>query len=95
MKPCVREILDQLTQRYPALVACRDSIEKAYGLLEACYAGGGKVLICGNGGSAADAEHIVGELMKGFLLKRPLTGSEKEKLKVEFPEDGEYLATHL
>lgn len=63
---------DSLTQRYPALEVCMKDIEKAKELIIETYKNGGKVLVCGNGGSAADSEHIVGELMKGFLLKRPV-----------------------
>lgn len=62
-----------LYERYPALNACRDDIEKALDLLFDTYKNGGKVLVCGNGGSASDSEHIVGELMKGFISKRPVT----------------------
>lgn len=62
-----------LYERYPALCACREDVEKALKLLIDTYRNGGKVLVCGNGGSAADSEHIVGELMKGFLFKRPVT----------------------
>ncbi|MBE6687474.1 MAG: SIS domain-containing protein [Ruminococcaceae bacterium] len=63
----------KLLERYPALTECRADIEKAAELLIETYAGGGKVLCCGNGGSASDSEHIVGELMKGFLLARKVT----------------------
>ncbi len=62
-----------LYERYPALQSCKDSIEEALQLLIETYRNGGKVLVCGNGGSAADSEHIVGELMKGFMSKRPVT----------------------
>lgn len=62
-----------LYERYPALQSCKDSIEAALQLLIETYRNGGKVLICGNGGSAADSEHIVGELLKGFMSKRPVT----------------------
>lgn len=65
--------MDNLLKRYPELEACRQDIENAVGLLLDTYKNGGKVLVCGNGGSAADSEHIVGELMKGFMLKRPVT----------------------
>ena len=64
-------------------------------MLRECYRNHGKVLICGNGGSAADAEHIVGELMKGFMLKRPVPEAIQGKLATLYPEDGAYLATHL
>ena len=62
-----------LYEKYTALEVCREDIEKALELILHTYQNGGKVLVCGNGGSAADSEHIVGELMKGFLLKRPVT----------------------
>ena len=63
----------ELLERYPALTECREDIEKAAELLVEAYSNGGKVLCCGNGGSASDSEHIVGELMKGFLLARRVT----------------------
>lgn len=63
-------ILDNLVVRYPVLKSCRQNILHAYELLEKCYKQKGKILVCGNGGSASDSEHIVGELMKGFVLPR-------------------------
>lgn len=77
--------LSQLTSRYPELEVCTPSLEKALELLETCYRQGGKLLICGNGGSCADAQHIVGELMKGFLKKRPLSPEEKQAMRTAFP----------
>ena len=62
-----------LYERYPALNSCKEEIEKALEMLLDTYRNGGKVLVCGNGGSASDCEHIVGELMKGFMSKRPVT----------------------
>jgi D-sedoheptulose 7-phosphate isomerase len=62
-----------LYERYPALEGCKEDIEKALQMLIETYEKGGKVLVCGNGGSASDCEHIVGELMKGFLSTRPVT----------------------
>ncbi len=64
--------MEQLIERYPILAQCRESIEAARELMIDTYKGGGKVLVCGNGGSAADSEHIVGELMKGFLSRRQI-----------------------
>lgn len=64
--------MEKLLARYPALKACEEQIKEALELIIRTYEQGGKVLVCGNGGSAADSEHIVGELMKGFLLKRPV-----------------------
>lgn len=65
-------MIEELIGRYPVLEPVRGEIEKAFELLETCFANGGKLLIAGNGGSAADAEHIVGELMKGFVKRRPV-----------------------
>jgi len=73
-------ILDRLMVDQPSLAPLRDDLERAYALMEATYARGGKVLTCGYGGSASDAEHIVGELMKGFLLRRPLGGDFRARL---------------
>ena len=62
-----------LYNRYPALEVCREDIEKALQMMIQTYRDGGKILICGNGGSASDSEHIVGELLKGFMSKRPVS----------------------
>ena len=62
--------VDILIERYPVLKSCKDDIVNAYNILEQSYSSGGKLLVCGNGGSASDSEHIVGELMKEFKLKR-------------------------
>lgn len=59
-------MLEELLSRYPSLTACREDIAQASQMLIDCYRRGGKLLLCGNGGSCADCEHIVGELMKGF-----------------------------
>lgn len=73
--------LEELVERYPVLDAVKDDVQKAYELLEACYEQGGKLLIAGNGGSCADAEHIVGELMKGFVKRREVSDSFAECLR--------------
>lgn len=65
--------MEQLIERYPILSQCRESIAAALKLMIETYKNGGKVLVCGNGGSAADSEHIVGELMKGFLSHRQVS----------------------
>lgn len=65
--------MEELIKRYPSLETCKENIKSALKLIIDTYQNGGKVLVCGNGGSAADSEHIVGELMKGFMLKRPVT----------------------
>ena len=68
-------ILKNMFCSYPELESLSGDIRSAYRMLVNCYDLGGIVLCCGNGGSAADADHIVGELMKGFMLKRPLSNS--------------------
>lgn len=84
-----------LIQRYPMLESSKKDIILAYHLMESCYSRGGKILIAGNGGSAADAEHIVGELMKGFKLPRKLPPVLQEKLISEDMELGHVLAENL
>lgn len=74
-------MLNELLNRYPSLCDCKEEIEKAADAIITCYEKGGKVLLCGNGGSCADCEHIVGELMKGFLKKRPLDAIKKAEMK--------------
>lgn len=87
--------IDLLISRYPALSEVRGDIIAAYLLIEECYEGGGKLLVAGNGGSAADAEHIVGELMKGFKMPRKLKTDLAEKLVAEDQELGFILAENL
>ena len=87
--------LEKMAEKHPDLKICLADIQQAYDLLEASFRRGGKLLLCGNGGSAADSEHIVGELMKGYLLKRPLPDALRRKLLEENPHTGEYLADHL
>lgn len=86
-------ILAELPARYQDLAACADSVGEAFGLLAACFRADGKLLICGNGGSAADAEHIVGELMKGMNTSCPLPAWFQAALPTG--EAGEYLADRL
>lgn len=71
---------DILLERYPALEECKDSIMNAYLMLEECYENSHKVLIAGNGGSAADSNHIVGELMKSFCKKRKIEQDVYDKI---------------
>jgi D-sedoheptulose 7-phosphate isomerase len=80
---------------HPELESCVPDIEQALDLIKKCFEHGGKLLLCGNGGSAADAEHIVGELMKGYLLKRPLPEVIQNKLRAVDPVAGEELAGKL
>lgn len=76
----VYDILEKLIERYPILVSSKEDIRQAYVILEQCFNNGGKLLIAGNGGSAADAEHIVGELMKGFVKERKIETTFADKL---------------
>ena len=91
----MEEQLQILIERYPKLEVCREDIKKAYELLETAYQQGKKLLVCGNGGSASDSEHIVGELMKEFKLKRKVYGQQAEALKAIDPELGQVLADNL
>lgn len=87
--------LNLLIERYPKLAVCREDLQKAYELLEAAYQQGRKLLVCGNGGSASDSEHIVGELMKEFKLKRKVYSDHAAALKAIDPELGQVLADNL
>lgn len=87
--------IEILVKRYPELLVAKDDILKAYKVLRDCYSFGGKLLIAGNGGSAADAEHIVGELMKGFKLPRKPDADFADKLVKENKELGTALAENL
>ena len=80
MKESTYAAVDTLITRYPALAACAADVRAAIEALVDSYRAGGKLIVCGNGGSASDAEHIVGELMKGFLLPRHLGEDLLEKL---------------
>lgn len=87
--------INLLVERYPSLDFVKDDIVAAYLLMEEAYENGGKLLVAGNGGSAADAEHIVGELMKGFKLSRKLEAGFAEQLVAENLELGGILAENL
>lgn len=87
--------IDLLVERYPSLETAKEDIIEAYLLLEESYENGGKLLVAGNGGSAADAEHIVGELMKGFKMPRKPEADFAEKLVAENQELGSVLAENL
>ena len=81
------KMLTELIKRYPTLSPISEKIERAKDILCRAAEQGGKILVCGNGGSSADADHIVGELMKGFLLKREMPPSDKEKFKAALGDD--------
>lgn len=87
--------VDDLIKRYPALSVCRQSILDAYDILIDCFKTGHKLLICGNGGSCSDSEHIVGELMKGFKKSRKIDSDLSKKLIDIDPIKGEELSNKL
>ena len=91
----IQKHIDLLVQRYPVLDICKEDIEKAYRILEECYTHDGKLLIAGNGGSAADSEHIAGELMKRFKTPRPVPADFAEKLQEVDSVRGPELAKNL
>ncbi len=88
-------VLNSLIKKYPQLADVKENISEAAEMLIYCYSTGGKVLVCGNGGSCSDADHIVGELMKGFEKKRPVKGELTEKLTEIGGERGKYLSEKL
>lgn len=91
----VIELERELFYRYPQLMPCRESFNKAFECLKAVYSNNGKLLVAGNGGSAADSEHIVGELMKSFLFNRKIDADFESKLVSEFGGNGFELASKL
>jgi D-sedoheptulose 7-phosphate isomerase len=82
-------------KRYPVLEVAKEDIIGGYLLMEECYENGGKLLVAGNGGSASDSEHIVGELMKRFKTPRPVSSEYADKLREIDSERGEVLARNL
>lgn len=95
IEPRLKTHIDLLMQRYPILASVKQDIINAYLIMEECYGHDGKLLIAGNGGSAADSEHIAGELMKRFKTPRPVTHEMAERLKEIDPIRGEDLAKKL
>lgn len=93
-QPCCAH-LDLLIQRYPILEPVKGAIAESFEIMRACYAAGGKLIVGGNGGSCADAEHIVGELMKGFKLPRHLDAATADVLTEVDGELGAALAKQL
>ena len=88
-------MFNELLKRYPSLVEIKDDIKKATEAIIDCYEKGGKVLLCGNGGSCADCEHIVGELMKGFLKLRPISEEKRAEMKANSPLADDELLSKL
>lgn len=95
MKDRTLAMCDDFFDRHPDVIPLKEDILHTAELIITAYRNGGKLLLCGNGGSCADCDHIVGELMKGFLLKRPLEESLQQKLKETFGSEGEVLGKKL
>ena len=89
------ELMAELFDRYPQLLQCKDDFVKSFECIKSSYIAGGKLLTAGNGGSAADSEHIVGELMKSFLFNRKINTDTEKRLTEQFGEDGAQLAGKL
>lgn len=87
--------INDLIARYPALAVCQDAIKKAAEMITETYRGGGKVMVCGNGGSAADSLHIAGELAKSFVLPHTMPERLKNSLRAACPEIAEYCINNL
>ena len=98
MKNSTAKKISELIERYPALEICREDLNLAVEKICKSFSNGGKLLICGNGGSAADSLHIVGELMKGFNLPRKIDAFNKnfvERAEKLFPDDINYFKQKL
>ncbi len=95
MKEKSIEYLNHLYKKYPETLALAEPINKAIELFLACIKNGGTVFVCGNGGSAADAEHFVGELMKAFLKKRPVSSVFSQEFAKKYPEQADYVLSSL
>ena len=95
MKDGTKREIDILLERYPVLECLRDRLEACVELMSDSFRAGGKLLVCGNGGSAADSMHMVGELMKGFMLERKLPEAVQDELQVCWPDNAPYYIANL
>ena len=95
MRKSTHQIYKDLFVCYPVLQSCSDDVKRAAETMISLFQTGHKLLVCGNGGSAADSEHIVGELMKGFKLPRCLAEETQKKLRKLFPDDAEGMIRNL
>lgn len=95
MKQYTKRLLQEFFLKWPRLSYLESAMEVAIEESVKRIGQGGKILLCGNGGSAADCEHIAGELLKEFYIKRPLSDDFKAKLKNNYGEEGVYLGEHL
>lgn len=94
MKESTRKIYEELFERYPDLNCVRENVLNAFEMLKSTYKNGGYLYCAGNGGSASDCEHIVGELLKSFKKRREIDGKTAKKL-LNYGEEGEYLISKL
>ena len=88
-------VYNDLKKRYPALLSVRDDLFTAFKCLSNSFTKGGSLYICGNGGSAADGEHIIGELMQPYKKDRPIPKEFSDALFAAYPQDAEYFRKHL
>lgn len=95
MKKSTLLILNKLIERYPELESCYNSINSSIIEISNCYKNNGKLLVCGNGGSASDSQHIVGELMKGFVLPRKISREIQDEIIKLYPENADYFIENL
>ena len=95
MKKSTKILIENLIMRFPKLSNCKEEIENSILEIVDCYKNNGKLLICGNGGSASDSLHMVGELMKSFVLPRKLENKYIDKIKNIFPQEAEYFISNL
>lgn len=89
------QIRSELFQRYPNLIFCERAIDEAYGLILSCYKADGKLLLAGNGGSAADSDHFTGEMTKSFKFNRAIDAGLGRNLEEMYGEEGKELAENL
>lgn len=90
-----KQIRDELFQRYPALVSCQKEFDEAYSVILDCYRKDGKLMLAGNGGSAADSDHFTGEMTKSFKFSRRLDSGFEQKLESLYGDEGKKLAENL
>jgi D-sedoheptulose 7-phosphate isomerase len=95
MKKKTKSMINEFIERYPALTDLAVDIERAINIMKKTYYNGGILYICGNGGSAADSEHMVGELMKSFVIKRDLTTDLKRKIREIYLQDSDIFIKNL
>ena len=94
MKETTKKIYEELFERYPALTLLKENVLNTFNIIKSTYENGGTLYICGNGGSASDSEHIVGELLKTFKKHRKVDSKTADYL-LTYGEDGKYLLEHL